>query len=121
MYANPQSTQRYRELQVMTATPIQRLLMVYDAAVMGCNQRDLKRTTDALNVLRGSLNFEYAEVAFGFFRIYQYCGDLAREGRYDEAANLLRGLVQAWVEGLVRERDSAQPEVAERPALSIAG
>jgi flagellin-specific chaperone FliS len=113
MIATAQPLQRYRQLQVETASPLQRTLMVYDVALVGCQQRDLKRTTDALNVLRGSLDMEQGEVALGFFRLYQYCADLARAGQYDEAAGILRELVDAWVQVLVRETDAvrvAQPE-----------
>jgi flagellin-specific chaperone FliS len=113
MIATAQPLQRYRQLQVETASPLQRTLMVYDVALVGCQQRDLKRTTDALNVLRGSLDMEQGEVALGFFRLYQYCADLARAGQYDEPAGILRELVDAWVQVLVRETDAvrvAQPE-----------
>jgi flagellin-specific chaperone FliS len=105
MTAPSQLAQKYRELQVYSATPLQRILMAYDAAIIGCGKRDLKKTTDALNVLRNSLDLEQGEIAWRLFRLYQYCADLARANKYEEAAEILRGLVQAWVEVLVREKD----------------
>jgi flagellin-specific chaperone FliS len=111
MTANGQPSQKYREHQVYSATPLQRTLMAYDAAIIGCGLRDLKKTTDALNVLRNSLDLEQGEIAWRLFRIYQYCADLARAGQYDDVSDILRGLVQAWIEVLVREKDArpAQP------------
>ncbi len=113
MVVKGQPSQRYRELQVASATPLQRILMAYDAAIIGCGHRDLKKTTDALNVLRNSLDLEQGEIAWRLFRIYQYCADLARAGQYEDASDILRSLVQAWVEVLVREKDArpAQPQV----------
>jgi flagellin-specific chaperone FliS len=105
MYAKEQMpAQRYREMHINSASPLQLILMAYDAAIIGCAQHDLKRTTESLKVLRNSLNFEQGQqVAWGLFRLYQYCADLARDEKYDEAAQVLRELVQAWVQVLVRE------------------
>jgi flagellin-specific chaperone FliS len=114
-------SQHYREQQIITAGPLQRLLMVYDAAIIGCSKHDLKRTTQALNLLRSTLDFEQGEVAVGMYRLYQYCGDLAREGRFDEAQNILRELVRAWVEVLVRETDARKPQARMQQAVCVAG
>ncbi|MCC7353532.1 MAG: flagellar protein FliS [Anaerolineae bacterium] len=114
MIAKGQPSQKYRELQVHSATPLQRTLMAYDAAIIGCGHRDLKKTTDALNVLRGSLDLEQGEVAWRLFRIYQYCADLARAGQYDDASEILRSLVQAWIEVLVQEKDARPAQPAAR-------
>jgi len=122
MIATAQPLQRYRQLQVETASPLQRTLMVYDVALVGCQQRDLKRTTDALNVLRSSLDMDQGEVAAGFYRLYQYCGDLARSGQFDDAAKILRELVDAWVQVLVQETDAVkaqQPEPQQQQHVSL--
>ena len=119
MIATAQPLQRYRQLQVETASPLQRTLMVYDVALVGCQQHDLKRTTDALNVLRNSLDMEQGEVAVGFYRLYQYCADLVREGKFDEAAGILRELVDAWVQVLVRETDAVKIEQPEPQHVSL--
>jgi flagellin-specific chaperone FliS len=121
MVATIQPSQKYRELQVLTATPLQRLLMVYDVAVMGCTQRDLKRTTEALNLLRNSLDLTQGEPAMGLFRLYQYCGELARAGDFDTAGTILRELVQAWVQVLVREMDARTKARQEYAGISMAG
>jgi flagellar secretion chaperone FliS len=116
-----QPSQRYREQQIISASPLQRMLMVYDAAVIACGQRDLQRTTEALNLLRNTLDFEQGDVSVGLFRLYQFCADEARAGRFDVAADILRGLVKSWVEVLVRERDAKAMERQPDVQLSIAG
>jgi len=120
MIAHNQPSLRYRELQAAGANSLQRTLMVYDAAIVACGRQDLQRTTEALNVLRNSLDLEQGPIPVSLFRIYQYCGKLAREGRYDEAADMLRELVQAWVEVLVREKDARMQKVAGEPASFVA-
>jgi flagellin-specific chaperone FliS len=87
----------YRANQVNSASPLDLVLMAYDAALVGCGQRDLIRTTRALSALRNALDFSYdADTAMGLFRLYQYCADLARSGDYDTAADLLRELRNTW-------------------------
>jgi flagellin-specific chaperone FliS len=117
--SNP--THRYRESQVEGASPLQRTLMVYDVAIVGCTKRDLKKTTAALNLLRNSLDFEQGPAALGLYRLYQYCADQARAGNFDEAARILRELVQAWVEVLVRDTDAQHRADAEHRAVCVAG
>ena len=111
----------YRAQQVYSAGPIQRLLMVYDVAITACNSRDLKRLTEALNLLRGTLDFDQGDVAIRLYSLYQYTNDQARDGKWDEAARVLRELVKAWVEVLVRETDRRSGPVFVQRSLSLAG
>ncbi|MCB0209142.1 MAG: flagellar protein FliS [Anaerolineae bacterium] len=97
--SNLLATQTYRANQVNGASPLDLLLMTYDAALIGCGQNNLSRTINALNLLRDSLDFSYdQEIALGFFRLYQYCADLARKGEFDEVATILRELRDAWAQ-----------------------
>ena len=90
------ATQTYRANQIKGASPLDLLLMTYDAALIGCGQHNLTRTINALNLLRDSLDFSYdQEIALGFFKLYQYCADLARKGEFDDVADILRELREA--------------------------
>ena len=101
-------TQTYRMNQIAGASPLDLLIMAYDAALTSCGQKDLARLTKAIGVLRDALDYSYdADVALGFFRLYQYIGDLGRQGKYDESASLLRELRDAWAQ--IREQH--QPAV----------
>jgi flagellar protein FliS len=102
------ASQTYRINQINSASPLDLVLMAYDATLVGCAQCDLGRTTRGLSVLRSALDFSYdAEIATGLFRLYQYCADLARNGEYDQAARLLRELRDAWAQ--VKARYEAGP------------
>ncbi len=100
----------YRANQVFGASPLELLIMGYDAALIGCGQRDLERTIKALSVLREALDFNYDEdIAMGFFKLYQYCADLARKDEFDEAAHLLRELRNTWVQVKEQYEPAHQP------------
>jgi len=101
---NPQIALRnYRQNQIMSATPLQLVLMVYDVAIVGCAHRDLARTTRALNTLIKALDMRQGDIALGLYKLYQYCADLARRNDFDQAAQVLRELASAWVKCLVEQ------------------
>lgn len=118
------AAQTYRINQVASASPLDLVLMAYDAALIGCAQRDLARTTEAITVLRNALDFSYdAKIAMGLFRLYQYCAELARKGDYDQAAHLLRELRDTWAqvkESMTAESPAPQPTAAPGGAYAAA-
>jgi flagellin-specific chaperone FliS len=86
----------YRYNQANGASGPELILMAYDAALLGCGQRDLIKTTRALSVLRNSLDVERGPLALQLLNIYLYCADLARGRHFDEAAKILRDLRETW-------------------------
>lgn len=118
------ATQSYRSNQINSASPLDLILMTYDALLMGCGQRNLDRTTRALSLLRNALDFSFdEEVALGLFRLYQYMAEQARKGEFDEVANLARELRDSWAH--VKEQYAAVPQIAinstPQVALSLSG
>src|SRR4030042_1592212 len=91
---------KYREHDIMNASPIHLVVMVYDVAISACEEKDLTRATRAVSVLRDALNFDYPEAA-GLFRLYQWAMECMREEDYDNAISVLRELRESWatVEG----------------------
>lgn len=105
----------------MSASPLRLVIMAYDAAIIGCEQRHLIKTTRALAVLRDALNFDYAEIAGRLFSLYEWCADLARKGQYDEAARILRELRDAWAACLPAVEHSAAPQSLPTYAVTVQG
>ena len=50
----------------------------------------------ALGVLRDSLDYSQGEIASSLLKLYIYCGDLVRDGQWNEAAGILSELREAW-------------------------
>jgi flagellin-specific chaperone FliS len=90
------SRQSYREQEVMGASPLHLVVMAYDVAIQACEQKNLARATQAVSLLRDSLNFDYGEAATGLFRLYQWTLDCVRNDNYSEALKVLRELRVAW-------------------------
>jgi len=90
------SRQNYREQEVMGSSPVHLVVMAYDVAIQACEQKNLARATQAISLLRDSLNFDYGEAATGLFRLYQWTLDCVRSDNYPEALKTLRELRSAW-------------------------
>ncbi len=86
----------YKENRAKTADPLKLILMVYDRAISGCRRRDLKMAGSAISELIKGLNMDAGTISWSLLAIYQYCGDLARKGEYDEAAEVLSELRDTW-------------------------
>lgn len=114
------AAQTYRANQINGASPLDLLIMTYDAALAAAGQSDLTRFTRALSVLRDGLDYSYdAEITLGFFKLYQYCGDLARKGEFDDAAFYLRELRDAWMQ--VKQRYQASHPTTYQTATASSG
>ncbi len=96
----PNAHWQYREQQILSATPMQLLLMVYEQAVVSCEARDSLRAGRAITELIGALNFDAGEIAGDLFRLYEYCLFEIRRNRFAEASAVLRRLKQAWEDAL---------------------
>ncbi len=97
---NPYNRQakEYRTQEIMGASPIGLIVIAYDAAIAGCRRQDLAQATRALSALRNSLNFEHGEIASRLFALYVWCADLARDGKWEEAIEILAELRNAWAQ-----------------------
>jgi len=118
MYARNNIGQAYREQQIETASPVERLLIVYDVALLACARGDLEKLGRALGVLIEGLNFDYPEVAYKLLAIYQWCGELARKKQFGEAARLLGELRLAWA--AVAQGELSIPMGMSVPAVGYA-
>lgn len=103
--ANPSAS--YQTAQVLGASPMQLILMVYDLAISACGRRDAMRARRAVTELIAALNFDYEEIAVPLFRLYEYCLNAIGSGSFHEASKILRQLKEAW-ETALRQTQAVQ-------------
>ncbi len=94
--ASANAAQSYLQNSVTTADPRKQILLVYDRAIAGCRQRDLDMAGRAVTELINGLNMDAGPIAGSLLAIYQYCGELARKGQYEEVASMLQDLRDTW-------------------------
>ena len=97
---NRKKLQSYQQSQVLGLDPVRLLLKVYDFTIVNCKKNDLTKASKGLVELISALNFDYAEMSLGLFRLYQYCMDRIKIGEFDEAIEILQGLRNSWSETL---------------------
>jgi flagellin-specific chaperone FliS len=87
---------QYRQHDVMGASPIRLVVMAYDLAIRACDQKDFPTAIKAISALRDALDYNYAEVAAGLLRLYNWSLDCIRQGDYESAKRTLVELRDAW-------------------------
>ena len=107
---------QYREQEVLGSSPVHRIVMAYDVAIQACEQKNVQRATQAVSLLRDSLNFDYGDAALGLFRLYQWCLDCIRSNNYPEALKILSDLREAWA--TVERRLSPVPGMSRGVAVA---
>ncbi len=137
----PRDLSRYQEVEIRTATPIQLVLILYDATIANLQKarqhvanRDIAGRTHCINKassilteLQSNLSFEAGgQIAQSLDRLYRYVkkrifeANLKQDGGpLTECIRLLIGLREAWAEVVRRE---SQPIVsAEAGGTAAAG
>ena len=108
---------KYKQQDVMSASPLRLVIMTYDLAIRACEQQDFAKATKTIGALRDTLDMDYPDVSLGLFRLYQWCLDCIRKGDYASAMTTLTELRGAWA---VTEQTIAarQSPVKNSPAYS---
>ena len=86
----------YKAREVTTASPGKLILILYDIAIKGCLLKNADQAARPLVLLIDVLDFEYAEVAAGLFRLYEYALESVRASEFDVPLKILRELREAW-------------------------
>jgi flagellar protein FliS len=88
----------YKSNEIMSLTPVQVILKLYDYVLVNCKRHDAEKVNAGLTQLIAALNFDHKEIALGFFRLYRYCQDRARKNDFDEVAAVIGELRTAWAQ-----------------------
>lgn len=100
---------KYKQQDVMSASPLRLVIMTYDLAIRACEQQNFDKAIKTISALRDTLDMDYPDVALGLFRLYQWCLDCIRKGDYAPAIATLSELRGAWAttERTILARQSA--------------
>jgi flagellin-specific chaperone FliS len=100
----------YAATQTRAMTPLQAFLELYDIAIAACVAGDARKASAALVELIAALDFEYEEIAGGFYRLYEYALREVKAGRFEPALKILNELRDTWRIALARS--SGTPDAA---------
>ena len=90
-----------------------RILGLYEYGIEGCAQQNEAQVSAVLLELLASIDLQYGDIAEGFFRLYDYCLERAREGEFDQVAWILDDLRTTWASSADEARAPAVSGVAQ--------
>lgn len=94
-------TNPYLVQKVLTASPEQLVVYIFDAAIIACGREDKMKASQAVQALINSLNFDSdRNIAVKFFQIYHYILNKINAENFDEARKLLDELRKTWSEAM---------------------
>ena len=88
----------YLVQKIMTASPEQLIVYIYDAGITACGREDKIKAMQAVQELINALNFDNKSVAGTFYNTYSYILDQIHKRNFEEAKNFLAEIRQAWME-----------------------
>ena len=95
-YSPYDAVQTYATQAVEGAAPERLTLMVFDYILACIRRREVMKAKKGVVELMGTLDLDYLEIAGPLYRLYEYCLDLIRAEKFDEAEHLLGEIRQAW-------------------------
>lgn len=111
------ASHQYLETQIMSADPLQLVILTYDVAISASRSKDMGKALQAVGELQVALNHdEGGQIAADLLSLYLYISELLRKQKFEEAVKLLTDLRQTWVQ----VRKQLQEQVAQQPVLSKA-
>ena len=90
----------YVNQKIMSASPEQLIVYIYDAAITACRRQDRIKVTQAVNLLINSLDFEHKEIAGTFYRTYSALLNLIGKGRFGEVEASINEIRSTWISAM---------------------
>lgn len=86
---------------------------IFDLAIKACDTKDALKACNVIDTLKGLLNFQYKEVACGFYRLFDCCLQFVNDKRFDKARDIFYELHQSWNVAFVTNSNHIQdPDIS---------
>ncbi|MCF7885364.1 MAG: flagellar protein FliS [Candidatus Marinimicrobia bacterium] len=96
-------TNPYLVQKVLSASPEELILYIYDAAIAACGNSDQSKAAEAIQELINALNFEKRTVANTFYQMYQHILHLIHNNKFNRAKELIREIRDTWAQAMKLE------------------
>lgn len=101
----PYQLQQYQRQAILSSSPEQLVLKLYDLGVQACLRGDRAKLRMVLVELVSSLNFEKGgELASRLYTLYEYCLTESAAGDLAVVGDLIGGLREAWRDGVLARK-----------------
>jgi flagellin-specific chaperone FliS len=93
----------YLMQKILSASPEQLILYIYDAAIAACGNEDQSKAAEAMQELINALNFEKRKVANTFYQMYQHILHLIHNHKFERARDLIKEIRDTWAQAMKLE------------------
>ena len=110
----------YKTNQVMGASPAQLVLLLYDHVIKCMRASDMSGASKGIVELMSSLDLDYQEVSGRLFSLYEYCLDLVKKQKYEEATKIMLDMRQMWAVAIEQMTSQvAGPTATEKENVDV--
>ena len=90
----------YLQQKVLSASPAQLVLYIYDIAMSACINKDKIKLNKVLSHLKETLDYSpnTKDISLTFASVYDHISFLVRNNRFDEAKNTFQQIKTTWKE-----------------------
>lgn len=96
-------TNPYLVQKVLSASPEELILYIYDAAIAACANTNQTKAAEAIQELINALNFEKRNVANTFYQMYQHILHLIHNNKFERARELIKEIRDTWAKAMKLE------------------
>ncbi len=110
---------KYKEQEVLSASPQRLVLHLYDHIIRCCSIRNSDGASRAVAELIDGLNFEYSEISGGLLRLYEYCLRRIKAEEFEEPMKIIKELRQTWAQvTTVESQNGGKPQGSVQGVLA---
>lgn len=97
-YNSKRAYSGYKTNEITSLSPAQLILKLYDYIIVNARKKNYSNVSVGLTHLIAALNFDYKDISIGFFRLYRYCQNQARNGNFVEVEKVVGELRSTWAQ-----------------------
>ena len=104
----------YKSNQVMGCSPGQLVLLLYDHVIQCLNSSDMRGASRGIVELMSALDLDYKDISGRLFSLYEYCLDLVKKEKYEEANKILTEMREMWATAMRNMASTENVDTADR-------
>ncbi len=90
----------YLVQKVLSASPEQLIMYIYDAAIVACARKDQGKAAQAMQELINALNFDERKIATTFYNMYQFILSQIHKKNYEDAKKMIKEIRETWAKAM---------------------
>lgn len=100
LHKNPPKQNPYLTQKIMSASPEQLVVYIYDVAIAACGRQDQDKAIQAIHLLIKTLRFDDRQIANRFYQVYSAILEFIHRKNFDEARKMVAEIRETWLKAM---------------------